>query len=241
MWPRKSPLALLAGLIWIWAARLGLFWYRRVHADGGDQRFDRLKQSAPRFLVAWTMQGVWIVVTGLAAALAISQAADSPPGWLDAVGLTLWMIGFGVAVVADAQKRAHRRVAPGAFASAGLWARSRHPNYFGEIVLWCGIALIAASGLPERPWLALISPLFVIVLLTRVSGVPLLERSAEQRWGHDPNYHAYVARTPVLVPRLTLPASGLVVFICLQTSGATQATVCRATPRSSSTIPKMGA
>jgi steroid 5-alpha reductase family enzyme len=102
--------------------------------------------------------------------------------------------------VADRQKSAFRSdpANAGRFISSGLWAWSRHPNYFGEIVLWVGVALIALPVLSGWQHVTLVSPLFVYLLLTRISGIPPLERRAEEKWGDDPAYRAYVERTPVL-------------------------------------------
>ena len=120
-----------------------------------------------------------------------------------AVGLAVWAIGFGIEVVADRQKREFRRQPGnrGRFITTGLWAWSRHPNYFGEITLWTGVALLAAPVLSGWQYLTLVSPLFVYLLLTRVSGIPLLEARAEERWGSDPAYRAYRDRTPPLFLR----------------------------------------
>jgi len=106
--------------------------------------------------------------------------------------------------MADAQK-SRFKADPGnrgKFIQSGLWSRSRHPNYFGEIVLWTGVMIIALPVLQGWQWVALVSPLFVILLLTRVSGVPLLEKKADQAWGGQPEYEAYKKQTPVLIPRL---------------------------------------
>ena len=89
----------------------------------------------------------------------------------------------------------------GRFITSGLWSWSQHPNYAGEILLWAGIAGIALPTLRGAQLATLISPLFVFVLLTRISGIPLLRARAKKRWGNDPDYQAYVARTPTLVPR----------------------------------------
>jgi steroid 5-alpha reductase family enzyme len=194
---------LLAVLVSIWAVRLGSYLFRRIQKAGVDTRFDDIKPSFTRFLMAWTLQGLWVFLT-LAAALAAMTAASMPPlgllGWL---GAAVWLFGFGIEAVADAQKQAFRAdpANKGRFIHAGLWTWSRHPNYFGEIVLWVGIALIALPALSGWQYLTLISPLFVYLLLTRVSGIPMLESRADERWGHEEAYQAYKARTPVLFPR----------------------------------------
>lgn len=198
---------ILAALVGVWAARLGTFLFARIRADGSDGRFDEVKTSFSRFLLAWTLQGVWICLTAGAALAAITAERSVPFGLLGWLGLGVWITGFGIEVVADRQKSAFRSKSEnrGRFITSGLWAWSRHPNYFGEIVLWTGVALIAAPALQGWQYATLISPVFVTILLTRGSGIPLLEERADARWGGDPEYEAYKASTPVLVPR---PPSG---------------------------------
>jgi steroid 5-alpha reductase family enzyme len=135
----------------------------------------------------------------------MTSDTSEPVGALGIAGLVLWAAGFTIEVVSDRQKRLFRQdpANAGRFITTGLWARSRHPNYFGEILLWLGIALIALPALTGWQHLTLISPLFVYFLLTRVSGIPPLESSADERWGDDPEFQAYKARTPVLFPRLS--------------------------------------
>ena len=119
------------------------------------------------------------------------------------IGLLIWAAGFGIEAAADLQKSRFRAdpANKGTFIHSGLWAWSRHPNYFGEITLWIGVALIALPVLQGWQYVTLISPVFVILLLTRVSGVPLLEKRADEKWGGQEDYEAYKTRTPVLVPR----------------------------------------
>lgn len=195
---------LLAAFIGVWSMRLGLFLFRRVHQDGGDGRFDTIKQSAPRFFLAWSLQGLWVSLTLAAALAAITGASRSSLGPIDAVGIALWLAGFAIEVIADRQKRVFRRdpANRGRFIATGLWAWSRHPNYFGEIVLWVGVAVIAASTLHGWQWVTLVSPVFVAVLLLRGSGVPILEARADKRWGGQADYEAYKAGTNVLIPWL---------------------------------------
>ncbi|MXY90964.1 MAG: DUF1295 domain-containing protein [Gammaproteobacteria bacterium] len=189
-------------LIAIWAIRLGSFLFKRVKRAGGDSRFDPIKINFFRFLLTWTLSGTWVYVT-MAAGLAAVTSADSIG--LDAffaAGLALWLAGFAFEVTADTQKTRFRAdpANEGKFISSGLWSISRHPNYFGEIVLWIGIAVIAFPALSGSQYITLISPVFVIFLLTRVSGINMLERAGKQRWGDNPDYQAYLDSTPALVP-----------------------------------------
>ncbi|MEX2049452.1 MAG: DUF1295 domain-containing protein [Gemmatimonadota bacterium] len=201
--PTDTRAKLLALMVVVWAGRLGAFLFKRILADGVDRRFDEIRESPPRFFVAWTLQGVWVCFTMGAALATITGSRGAPMSVLDVVGLGMWLVGFGVEAVADQQKRRFksRPENAGRFIPSGLWAWSRHPNYFGEIVLWIGVALVALPALEGWQHITLLSPLFVTFLLTKVSGVPLLEQRADVKWGDDPEYRSYKARTPVLVPR----------------------------------------
>ena len=195
---------LIAIMIFIWAGRLGSFLFRRIHAAGGDQRFDHIKVSSSRFFVAWTLQGAWVVMTSCAALTAILSAEQTAVGVIYVMGAVMWVAGFVIEVIADQQKSRFRAdpANAGRFINVGLWARSRHPNYFGEILLWAGIAVMAIPYLSGTQWVVMLSPLFVYALLTRMSGIPTLVRRGEELWGDDPAYQTYVANTPRLLPRL---------------------------------------
>lgn len=192
-------------MVLAWAVRLGTFLFRRVSRDGGDSRFAERKKDPLVFGTVWNIQGLWVTTTALAAWTAITSAAHAPLGWLAIPGVAVWLLGFVVEVVADAQKSRFKAdpANRGEFIDEGLWSRSRHPNYFGEITLWIGVLLVAAPVLSGWQWIALVSPIFVVVLLTRISGIPLQEKQAEERWGGRADYRAYRERTPVLIPRLT--------------------------------------
>jgi steroid 5-alpha reductase family enzyme len=193
---------LLLVLVLVWAGRLGPFLFRRVLRAGKDDRFDAIKHSFARLFMTWTLQALWVSIT-LAAALAAVTSRD--PKGIDAfawVGLAVWVIGFALEAVADWQKSRFRAdpANKGTFIRSGLWAVSRHPNYLGEITLWVGIAIITFPVLQGWQYATLISPVFVYLLITRVSGVPMLERKADATWGGREDYEAYKRRTPVLVP-----------------------------------------
>jgi len=202
--PAPDARALLIGLLVIvWAGRLGSFLFLRIREDGSDGRFDNLKPSFPRLLQTWTIQALWVLLTLACGLAAITTTTPKPIDGFAIVGVLIWLTGFAIEVRADREKRRFRADPEneGRFITSGIWAWSRHPNYFGEISLWIGVAVIAFPVLSGAQYATLISPLFVYILLTRVSGVPLLERRGKKNWGSDPEYQAYCERTPILVPR----------------------------------------
>lgn len=193
---------LLLAIVSVWAIRLGSFLFRRIRAEGFDRRFRDIKPSFARFLMAWTLQGLWVCFSLAAALAAITSETRSELGIFALVGFLVWLVGFGIEVIADRQKN-HFRAAPenaGKFINVGLWSWSRHPNYFGEIVLWVGVAIIAIPALRGWQWVTLISPVFITILLTRISGVPMLEARSDEEWGGQADYEDYKARTSVLIP-----------------------------------------
>lgn len=195
---------LLAALVAIWAVRLGSFLFRRIQKAGKDDRFDELKPSFFRFLNVWTIQALWVTFTAAAALIAITASTRKELDCYSVIGALIWLFGFIFEVAADAQKSRFNAdpANKGKFIQTGLWARTRHPNYFGEIVLWLGVAIIALPVLQGWQWVAMISPIFVTLLLTRVSGIPLLEQKADKKWGGQEDYEAYKKNTPVLIPKL---------------------------------------
>jgi steroid 5-alpha reductase family enzyme len=200
--------AWIAGaMVVVWAARLGTFLFRRISRDGKDGRFDEIKTNSLRFFMTWTIQGLWVLLTAAAAWAIITGDERQDLGWVAFVGIAIWLAGFSIEVVADRQKSAFKRDPSneGRFISTGLWAWSRHPNYFGEITLWTGVAIMALPVLSGWRWVVLISPVFVYLLITRISGVPMLEKRADERWGGEPEYELYKDKTPVLALRPPRP------------------------------------
>ena len=195
--------SVLIGLfIMVWAVRLGSFLFNRVKRDGKDNRFTVMKTKFWWFLFTWTLGGLWVFITMAAGLAAMTSAKVVPLGWYALIGIVLWLEGFIVEVVADHQKTRFRSKKENRdkFINEGLWSFSRHPNYYGEITLWFGIAFIAFPVLQGWQLLTLISPIFVYILLTRISGVTMLERRADKKWGDDPEYQLYKETTSSLIP-----------------------------------------
>tara|TARA_B110000444_G_scaffold257851_1_gene297273 strand:+ start:58 stop:966 length:909 start_codon:yes stop_codon:yes gene_type:complete len=191
-------------LVVIWSLRLSSFLYFRIHRTGKDGRFDELKTSPIRFLVPWTLQALWVFLTMIVVIVINSQAGSAPElGIWDGIGLSIWIIGFGIESIADNQKTVFNAEPnnQGKWIDSGLWSYSRHPNYLGEILLWTGIGFFGIScftGLERFAW---ISPVFIYLLLTKVSGIPILDKRALEKWGDDPEYQKYRDNTPALFPR----------------------------------------
>ena len=202
--PQPSlPGFFLAGAVSIWSARLGFFLFKRIHHAGKDGRFDTIKPSFIRFLNAWTLQALWVVVCISPAVAAISTKEEaSSPSPLFWTGMLVWALGMGLEVVADNQKSRFKKHASNRdqYIHTGLWSVVRHPNYLGEIVLWTGLALASSPYLHGWQLLTLVSPFLIALLLTKISGVPLLEERAAKRWGHLDSFRAYQERTPRIVP-----------------------------------------
>lgn len=195
--------SLLIGiLVTIWAIRLGSFLFLRVKREGKDNRFTVMKTKFWWFLFTWTMGGLWVLITMAAGLAALTSAKVVPLEWFALVGVILWLQGFIIEVVADYQKSKFKSKEENQykFINQGLWSLSRHPNYYGEITLWLGIAIIAFPVLEGWQLVTLISPVFVYILLTKISGISMLELRADKKWGEEPEYQLYKESTPALIP-----------------------------------------
>ena len=192
---------LITVLVGIWAIRRGSFLTRRGFKVGHDRRFNPIRNRFFVFFMTWTLQGLWISLTSAAALAAVTSELRVPVDGFLVVGVALWLTGFVLEVLADAQKESFRKVEGNRkrFINTGLWAWSQHPNYFGEILLWIGIAMIAYPVLSGWQYVTLVSPVFVWLLLTKISGVRMLDTRADRIWADDPDYHRYKKATPVLL------------------------------------------
>ena len=195
---------ILALLISIWTIRLGIFLFMRIHKAGEDKRFRSIKTSATQFLMTFTLSGLWVTLCSMCALVAISSSDGIVMNAITYVGIILFIIGFGIEIIADNQKTAFRSIEANKdkFIMSGLWAKSRHPNYFGEVLLWFAIAVISFSSLEGLQLITLISPVFTYLLLVYVSGVRMLEDMNDKKWGNNEEYVNYKKNTPMLFLKL---------------------------------------
>ena len=191
-------------LISIWAIRLGSFLFSRIHKDGEDKRFRSIKTSPSQFFMTWTLQGMWVSICSMCAITGISSSEGLVLNPLFYLGFILFLIGFSIEVIADHQKTVFRAIKENKdkFISTGLWSKSQHPNYFGEILLWTSIAIMSFSSLSGTQYLTMISPIFTYVLLVYISGVRMLDDMGNKKWGHLKEYKQYKQNTPVLFIKL---------------------------------------
>tara|TARA_B100000497_G_scaffold20078_1_gene23745 strand:+ start:14456 stop:15325 length:870 start_codon:yes stop_codon:yes gene_type:complete len=192
---------IICAMITVWALRLGSFLFWRIKKDGQDKRFIVMKTKFTWFLMTWTIGGLWVLVTMAAGLAALTSNITAELGLISYLGIALWLFGFIVEVTADNQKTEFRKNPDNRnrFITTGVWSWSQHANYFGEITLWFGLALVALPVLSGWQLATLISPVFVYFLLTKVSGIPLLDRLAKQKWGTDSDYLSYTQATSKLL------------------------------------------
>ena len=191
----------LASLIILWALRLGSFLFFRIQKAGEDKRFRDIKTSFSRFFLLWTISGMWVSLCSMCALTAISSSNGVVVNQIFYVGLITFLVGLSIEILADYQKTQFRKDPKNKdkFISSGLWARSKHPNYVGEITLWLGVAIISFSSLEGWQYVSLISPIFTYLLLVYISGVPQLKESGLKKWGHLESYQEYIKKTPTLI------------------------------------------
>ena len=194
-------------LVMIWTIRLGSFLFNRIKKSGRDTRFTEMKKNFFWFFMTWNLSALWVFLSYVAGLVAMTSINVIDIGIKEYIflisGVLIWVIGFLIEVISDYQKKIFREDIANRdkFISHGLWAWSRHPNYFGEILLWIGITIIALPIFKGWDYIALISPIFIYYLLVNVSGIPMLEKSANEKWGSDPNYITYKKNTTILFLR----------------------------------------
>lgn len=194
---------LLLGMILLWSFRLGSYLFKRIHAMGKDDRFDKMRKQFIRFAGFWTLQALSVLILSIPIII-IYQKANIEFGAVHLLGIGIWAVGLLIETLADQQKFAFRQNSAndGKFIQTGLWKQLQHPNYFGEILCWVGIFVCAIPSLENWEWLAIISPLWISFLLVFLSGIPLLQKASQKKYGALESYQTYQKNTPLLVPFL---------------------------------------
>lgn len=189
----------LSTFIIIWSLRLGTFLFLRIKKAGKDRRFNQIKKSFSWFFMTFSISGMWVTICSICALTGVANGIIFSS--ITIIGIVIFLIGFTIEIIADSQKTKFRAKDGNKdkFISSGLWKYSRHPNYLGEIILWLGISLISLSSLEGFQYVTLISPIFTYLLLVNVSGINLLEKSGDKKWGKLESYKKYKEKTPRLI------------------------------------------
>lgn len=192
----------LSFLVVSWGLRLGLFLLLRILQWGEDRRFDEMRSNLGKLAVFWIFQAVWVWTVSLPVTVVNGIDRDPSVQAADIIGWIMWSVGVSVEATADQQKLTFKNAPEnrGKWCNVGLWNISRHPNYFGEILLWWGIFVASAPVLEGAEWLVILGPIFLTLLLLFVSGIPLLEQSADKKFGNVAAYRAYKRTTSPLIP-----------------------------------------
>ena len=196
----KSIVALVSLLlIAMWACRLGGYLLIRIKHMGHDARFDSIRINKWSFLGFWFVQGISVFIISLSYLLHMVQGY-SPNKLTLVFGSIIALSGWLIEAVADQQKYIFKKKRPDAFMAGGLWSIVRHPNYLGEIMFWFGLTLLAWGPNMTTNLISLIGPLWITFLLLKFSGIPILEKTWQKKYGENPKYKKYKASTSKLIP-----------------------------------------
>ncbi|XP_068305528.1 uncharacterized protein [Pyrus communis] len=192
----------LSLLVIIWGLRLGFFLLMRILQWGEDRRFDEIRGNLGKLAVFWIFQAMWVWTVSLP--VTVANASNRMPSIqaADIIGWIMWSVGFSVEAAADQQKLTFKSSPQnrGKWCNVGLWKYTRHPNYFGEIFLWWGVFVASTPVLEGAEWLVILGPIFLTLLLLFISGIPLLEESADKKFGNIDEYRLYKRSTSPLIP-----------------------------------------
>lgn len=189
-------------MVILWAARLGMYLFVRIKKIGKDKRFDQMRKNFIKFGGFWVLQGftVWTVLFPVTLFFAINNPSLT---FLSLIGFLIFVTGLLIETIADYQKYRfiNNPKNKGKWINTGLWKHSRHPNYFGEILLWIGVYVFTLSNFElTQALIGLIGPIYIAFLIIFVSGIPLLEKKADKRWGKNKNYQEYKKSISTLIP-----------------------------------------
>lgn len=189
---------LLFGVIILWAIRLGGYLFIRINKIGKDERFDGIRDHFVRFFLFWVIQGIVIWAVLIGSITIFSVRIGDNLGFMGIFGFLISISGIFIEGVADYQKYKFKNEPKNKnkWIDSGLWNYSRHPNYFGEFLVWLGIFFVSLGVLSfDKVLISLISPVLILFILTMFSGIPALERKYDQKYGKDKKYQEYKRNT----------------------------------------------
>ncbi|CAM8971571.1 unnamed protein product [Rhodiola kirilowii] len=192
----------LTVLVVIWGLRLAVFLLMRILQWGEDRRFDEMRNNLGKLAVFWIFQAVWVWTVSLPVTVVNASSREPSLQAADIIGWIMWGVGLSIEATADQQKLVFKNSPEnrGKWCAVGIWKYTRHPNYFGEMLLWWGVFVAATPVLEGAEWLVIFGPIFLTLLLLFVSGIPMLEESADKKFGNVAGYRQYKSKTSPLIP-----------------------------------------
>lgn len=200
-WP-LSPLQItLTLMVCTWGIRLITYLFIRILKTKKDKRFDGVRENFWKFAQFWFFQAISVPIIMLPS-LVIVSSNQSPSLLVPVLGIIFWLVGISIETTADIQKFKFKSDPKNKdkFIQSGIWAYSRHPNYFGESLLWWGIFVFSLTYQKGLTFLSILGPLYITFLLLKVSGIPPLEKSYSLRFGQNPEYKKYKRQTSLFIP-----------------------------------------
>ena len=195
-----EPKWIVVTLITLWGVRLAGYLFMRILTTKKDRRFDGIREDPLKFGMFWLFQGisVWVIMLPSLALIGLTQSNEILP--LSWIGFVIALSGLIIETIADQQKFDFKNANPQRWADIGLWKYSRHPNYFGEMLVWWGIFIFVVPYLEGLEYLVLIGPLWITTLLLFITGIPTIESRYDIKYADNKEYQEYKRRTSLLIP-----------------------------------------
>lgn len=193
---------LLVVMVVLWAIRLITYLLTRILKIKKDRRFNKIRENPLKFLQFWVFQGLTVWIVMLPSIFLLNLKESKPLNSIMVLGIIIWAFGLLIETVSDWQKFGFKNNPKNKnlWIQSGLWKYSRHPNYFGEMLVWWGIFIFAIPSLQGLSWLTIFGPIFITYILIFVSGIPLLEKRYDTKYTDNKKYQKYKNRTSILIP-----------------------------------------
>lgn len=195
-----NPKWIIILLISIWGVRLAGYLFMRILTIKKDRRFDEIREDPLRFALFWLFQGISVWVILLPALIFIMYSEITAISMISWIGALVALAGIFIETVADQQKFDFKNENPDKWTDIGLWRFSRHPNYFGELLMWWGIFIFVLPFLENIQFLSVIGPIWITALLLFITGIPTIESRYDKKYANSKEYQKYKKETSLLVP-----------------------------------------